>query len=85
MPWKIPGYAPGREIDNVTSYFLISTKNLKAVYLSFHWSNDCRTREFELVTREFELVTPGFELLIRGSELVARGFELALLNFNSCF
>ena len=78
MPWKIPGYAPGREIDNVTSYFLISTKNLKAVYLSFHWSNDCRTREFELVT-------PGFELLIRGSELVARGFELALLNFNSCF
>ena len=24
------------EIDNVTSYFLISSKNLKLVYLSFH-------------------------------------------------
>ena len=28
------------EIDNVTSYFLISNKNLKLVYLSFHRFND---------------------------------------------
>ena len=72
--------------------FLISSKKLKAVYLSFHWFNDSRTRGFELVTRGFELVTREFELVTRGPELVTRGFEfvarrfeLALLNFNSCF
>ena len=94
--FKIPLW---RKIDNVTSYFLISSKNMKAVYLSFHWFNDSWTRGFELVTREFELVTRGFELVTRefelvtrgfelvtrGFELVTRGFELALLNFNSCF
>ena len=76
--------------------FLISSKRLMAVHLSFHWFNDSRTREFELVTRGFELVTPEFELVIRGFklvtfefELVTRGFELvtgefklAFLNFN---
>ena len=58
------------EIDKVTSDFLISSKNLKAVYLSFHWSNDfwthgcgLPTHEFEIETREFELVTCEFELL----------------------
>ena len=78
---------------------LISSKNLKAVYLSFHRFNDSGTREFELVTGEFELVTRGFKLAIRkfelvtrefelltcGFELVTRGFELALLNINSSF
>ena len=79
------------ETDNVT-YFLISSKNLRALYLSFQWFNDSRTRgfelvtrEFELVTREFELVTQGFELVTRGFELVTCGFKLALLNCNSCF
>ena len=79
-------------IDNVTSYFLIPSKNLKAVYLSFHWINGSPTRGFELanrgsefVTREFELVTRGFELMTRESELVTRRFELAFLNFNSHF
>ena len=66
-----------REIDNVTYYFLIISKNLKTVYLTFHW-RDSWTRVFELVTRKFELVTRGFEL-------ITRGFELVLLNFNSCF
>ena len=42
-----------REIDNVTYYFLISSKNLKAVYLRFHWFTDSWTRGFELLTREF--------------------------------
>ena len=60
-----------RETDNITSLFLISRKNLKAVYLSFHWFNDSGTRGFEPVTCRLELVT--------------RGFELALLKFNSCF
>ena len=77
---------------NVTSYFLISSKNLKAISLSYHWFNDSWTRGFKLVTRGFELVTRGFELVTRefelvtrGFELVTRGFELALLNFNACF
>ena len=72
-------------IDNVTYYLLISSKNLKAVYLSFPWYNDSWTGEFELITRKFELVTRGFEFATHGFELVTRGFELALLNFNSCF
>ena len=79
-----------RKIDNIT-YFLISSKNLKDVYLSFYWFNDSWAREFELVTRGFELVTRGFELatrefelVTRGFELVTCGFELALWNFNSC-
>ena len=87
--FKIPLW---REIDNVTYYFLISSKNLKDVYLSFHWFNDSWTREFELVTHGFELVTRGFELatrefelVTRGFELVTRGFELGLWNFNSYF
>ena len=77
-------------IDNVTSYLLISSKNLKAVYLSFHWFNDSRTRGFELVTtgfelvtREFKLVTREFELVTRGFELVTRGFELVTRNLIS--
>ena len=81
-----------REIDNTTSYFLISSKTLKALYLSFDWFNDSQTHEFELVAREFELVIRGFkvvtrefELVTRGFELITRGFELALLTFNSCF
>ena len=61
--------------------FLISSKKLKAVYLSFHWFNDCRTRGFELVTRGFELVTRGFELVTRGFELVTREFELVTRGF----
>ena len=60
------------ENDNVTSYFLICSKNLKAVYLSFHGFNDSRTRKFKLVTRGFELVTRGFVLVTRGFELVTR-------------
>ena len=79
-------------MDNATSYFLISIKNLKAAYLGFHWYNDSRTRGSELVTRKFKLVTSGFEFVALGFELVTRGFELAthrselaLLNFNSCF
>ena len=70
-----------RQIDNVTSYFLISSKKLKAVYLSFHWFNDSRTRGFELVTRGFEQVTRGFELITRVFELVTRGFELVARGF----
>ena len=61
--------------DNVTSYFLISSKNLKAVYLSFHWFNDSRTHGFERVTHEFELVTREFELATREFELAPCGFE----------
>ena len=71
----------GREIDNVTYYFLIFNQNLKDVYLSFHWFNDSWTRGFELVTRGFELVTRGFELVTRGFELVTRGFELVTRRF----
>ena len=52
--FKVPLW---REIDNATSYFLISSKNLEAVCLSFHWFNDSLTRESELVTRGFVLVT----------------------------
>ena len=51
--------------------------NLKAVYLSFQWSNDSGTRGFELVTRGSELITRGFEHVTRGFKLVTRGFELA--------
>ena len=69
------------ENDNVTSYFLICSKNLKAVYLSFHGFNDSRTRKFKLVTRGFELVTRGFVLVTRGFELVIRGFELVTRGF----
>ena len=79
--FKIPLW---RKIDNVTSYFLISSKNLKAVRLSFHIF-ELLTREFELATRGFELVTRGFDPVTRGFELVTLGFELVLLNFNSCF
>ena len=68
---KIPLW---REIDNVTYYFLISSKNLKDVYLNFHWFNDSWTRGFELVTRWFELVTREFELVARGFELITRGY-----------
>ena len=79
--FKIPLW---RKIDNVTSYFLISSKNLKAVYLSFHWFNDSRTRGFELVTREFELVTRGFELefwiLTCAFKLSTRAFKLSTRN-----
>ena len=85
--FKVPLWG---EIDKVTSDFLISSKYLKAVYLSFHWSNDFRThgcelathefeietREFEVVTRGFELVTCEFELVTHEVELVPRGFEL---------
>ena len=49
----------------MNSYFLISRKKLKAVYLSFYLFNDSRTLRFELVTREFEPVTRGFELSTR--------------------
>ena len=75
---KIPLW---REIDSITPYFLISSKNLKAAYLSFHWFNDSRTRGFELVTREFEHVTRGFELVICEFELVTCGFELVTHGF----
>ena len=65
-----------REIDNVTSYFLISSKTLKAVYLSFHGFNDSRTRGFELVTRGFEIgfwiLTRAFQLSTRNSQLLTR-------------
>ena len=74
-----------RKIDNVTSYVLLFTKKLKAVYLSFRWFNDSLTRGFELVTRGFELITHGIELVTRGFELVTRGSEVARLSFNSCF
>ena len=83
--FKVPLW---REIDNVTYYLLISSKNLKAVYLSFHWFNDSWTcgfelvaRTFELVTRRFEFVTCGFELVTRVFELVTRGFELVTCTF----
>ena len=69
-------------IDNVTYYFLISSKNLKAVYLSFHWFNHSWTPGFELGTRGFELVTRGFELITRGFEFLTRESEL-LANLNS--
>ena len=52
-----------------------------AAYLSFHWINDSRTREFELVTRGFKLVTRGFELVTRKAELVTCEFKLVLLRF----
>ena len=76
--FKIPLW---REIDNVTSHFLISSKNFKAVYLSFLWFNDSSTRGFELVTREFELVTCGFEPVTRGFELETPRFELVTRGF----
>ena len=76
--FKIPLW---REIDNITFYFLISSINLKAVYLSFHWFNDSWTRLFELVTRGFELVTREFEFVTREFELVTRGFELVTREF----
>ena len=56
--------------------FLISCKNLKAVYLSFHWFDDSWTRGFKLATRKFGLVIHGFELVTRGFEVVTREFEL---------
>ena len=71
MLFKIPLWS---EIDNVT-YFVISSKNLKALYLTIHWSNDSRTRGFELVSRRFELVTRGFQLVTHRFELVTCGFE----------
>ena len=85
--FKIPLW---REIDNITYYFLISSINLKAVYLSFHWFNYSWTRGFKLVTGGFELVTGGFELVTRLFELVLLSFQLVLLRFqlvsrNSCF
>ena len=61
--------------------FLILSKNLKGVYLSFHWFNDSQTRGFELVTRVFELVPRGFELVTHGFELITRGFELVTREF----
>ena len=70
--FKIPLW---RQIDNV---ILISFKNLKGAYLSFHWFSDCWTRRFELASL-------GFERAARGFELGTRGFEPALLNFNSRF
>ena len=84
-----------REIDDITYYFLVSSINLKAVYLGFHCFSDSWTRGFELatrrlelvtrrlelVTRGLELVTGGFELVTRGFELVTRGFELVTLGF----
>ena len=70
-----------REIDNIIYYFLISSINLKAVYLSFTWFNNSWARGFELVTQGFELVTRGFELVTRGFELVTRGFELVTCGF----
>ena len=76
--FKIPLW---REIGNITSYFFISSKHLKANYLSFYWFNDSQTRGFELVTRGFELVTGGFELVTRGFELATRGFELVTRGF----
>ena len=76
------------EIDKDTSDFLISSKNLGAAYLSFHWSYDFRTHgcelaihEFEIETRKFELVTRGFELVTCEFELVTRGFELVSCEF----
>ena len=80
--FKIPLW---REFDKITCNFLISSINLKIIYLSFHWFNDSWTCGHELVTRGFELVTRGFENVTPGFELVAREFERALLNFNSCF
>ena len=50
------------KIDNVTSYFLISSKNLKAVYFIFYWFNDSWTRRFELMTYEFQFVTRDLNL-----------------------
>ena len=76
--FKIPLWL---EIDNATSYFLISSKHFKTLYLSCHWFSASRTREFELVTRGFELVTRGFELVTRRFELVTRGFELVTHGF----
>ena len=55
--FKVPLW---REIDNVTHYLLISSKNLKAVYLSFHWFNDSWTCGFELVPRGFVLAFLNF-------------------------
>ena len=57
---------------NVTSYFLISSKNLKAIYLNFPWHNDSRTRGFDLATRGFEVATRDFKLVTRGFELATR-------------
>ena len=71
--FKIPLW---REIDNVTFYFLISSKTLKIVYLSFHGFNDSRTRGFKLVTRGFEIdfwiLTRAFQLSTRNSQLLTR-------------
>ena len=61
--------------------FLISSKNFKAVYLSFHWFIDSRTRGFELVTCELKLVTRDFGLVTRGFELVTREFKLVTCEF----
>ena len=60
--------------------FSISSKKVKAVYLSFHLFNDSRTRGFELVTRAFELVTRESELKTRGIGLIICGFELVTRN-----
>ena len=76
--FKIPLW---RKIDNVTAHFLISSKNLKALYLNFHWFNDSRTRKFELVTPGFEIVTRGFELVTSPFELVTTEFELVTSEF----
>ena len=70
-----------RKTDNVTYYFIISSKTLKAVCLSIHWFNDSWTRGFELVTRKFELVTCEFELVTCRFELITRRFELVTRRF----
>ena len=63
------------------TYDLRKWANFNAVYLSFHWLNDSRTREFELVTRGFKFITRGLELISRVFELVARGLELITPGF----
>ena len=69
------------EVDSITYYFLISSINLKAVYLNFNQFNDSWTLGFELVTCGFELVTYGFKLVTPGFELATCGFELVTRRF----
>ena len=64
--------------------FLISGKKFKAVYFSFHWFNDSRTCEFELVIMNLnsELVDMNshFWILTRTFKLLIRAFKLSTRN-----
>ena len=68
------------------TYDLRKWANFNAVYLSFHWLNDSRTRGFKFITRGLELISRVFELVARGLELITHGFKLVTreFEFGSC-